>query len=111
MVNNLDSSCFFFVLSILLFPSLDIFFIFLNSSFANIDDRFRSFACLFLENFQDQNHLFTSAHDNEQSIMKTLSFNCYTCLTIWPALMLGALAASSQSARGLFILRSLNPES
>jgi hypothetical protein len=32
-------------------------------------------------------------------------------LTLWPTLMLGALAASSQSARGLFISRSLTPES
>jgi hypothetical protein len=40
--------------------------------------------------------------------MKTRSFNSYACLTIWPALMLEALAASSQSARGLFISRFLN---
>jgi len=32
-------------------------------------------------------------------------------LTIWPVLMLGALAASSQSARGSFISRFLNAES
>ena len=43
--------------------------------------------------------------------MKTWSFNNYACLTIWLALRLGALAVSSQSARGLFISRSLNPES
>jgi hypothetical protein len=30
---------------------------------------------------------------------------------LWPALMLGALAASLQSTRGLFISRFLKPES
>jgi hypothetical protein len=42
---------------------------------------------------------------------ETRLFGSHACLTIWPALMLGALAVSSQSARGLFISRSLNPES
>jgi hypothetical protein len=32
--------------------------------------------------------------------MKTWLFNSHACLIIWPALMLEALAASSQSARG-----------
>ncbi len=40
-----------------------------------------------------------------------ITFRSHACLTIWPALMLGVLAASSQSARGLFISCSLNPES
>ena len=43
--------------------------------------------------------------------MKTRSFGSHTSLTLWPALMLGALAASSQHARKLVILRSLDPES
>jgi hypothetical protein len=43
--------------------------------------------------------------------MKTRSFGSYACLILWQALMLGALAASSQSAKGLFISRSLNFES
>ena len=42
--------------------------------------------------------------------MKTWSFSIHAFLAIWPALILGALAASSQSARGLFISRFLNPE-
>ena len=42
--------------------------------------------------------------------MKIQSFGSHACLIIWPALMLGALTASLQSDRGLFILRSLIPK-